>query len=108
MNENYLSYLLSTSNPFTYEMSYEMNANDMWERIQLMLKEITPDVSFIKKDGIRPHRFMKEKLIFKIDVGDLSSEEMEYFRNRLLESLRVPMGFHEYINQPIQYIDEYH
>lgn len=106
MNENYLRYLLSSSNPFSYEMSYEMAPDEMWQRLKVLLDEKKPDITFLKKEGIKSLEFVKPKNILNLNLEVMTTEEMEYFRSRLLESLRVPQRY--FVNTDPIYSDEYH
>jgi hypothetical protein len=111
MNENYLRYLFGTQNPYSNfgEYTFEMDPDEMWERIKLRLEEKCPecyeDISLIKKEGIPEFKFIKETPL-KIDLSIFTDDEMEYFRRRITESLRVPTGYFD--NNLTQYVDEYH
>lgn len=112
MNENYLRYLFGTQNPYSNfgEYAFEMDADELWGRIKQHLENTKPeDISFLKKEGIKSMEFVKPKNMLTINLEMMemmTSEEMEYFRQRLLESLRVPTGYFD--NNLTHYIDEYH
>lgn len=109
MNDNYLKYLLSTASPYgrfndPFEMSFEMDYENVIERLKELLKE--DDISFLKKDGIKPMEFIKKRETISLNLESFTDEEMEYFRQRLFESLRVPQRYFD--NTDPIYFDEYH
>ena len=109
MNENYLKYLFSTASPYgrfndPFQMSFEMNAEDIIERFKALLKE--EDVTFLKKEGIKPLEFVKEKDILSVDLENMTGEDMEYLIRRIKEALMVPPRYFDNTD-PIPF-DEYH
>lgn len=112
MNENYLKYLYSTASPygrFDHPFSFEMDSEDIIERIKALLKE--EDITFLKKEGIKPMEFVKKKSAFdfidNFNLDNLTDEDMENLKARLIEALRVPHRY--FVNtDPTNYFDEYH
>jgi len=108
MNENYLRYLLSDISPYG-----DFSIEDLQSILSTLVYE-EPDITFLKKEGIKPFEFVKEKSVLELDVivGGLewlNTPDMEYFRQRLFESLRVPTQY--FSNNPQQSIsgyDEFH
>jgi hypothetical protein len=114
MNENYLKYLFSTASPYgrfndPFEMSFEMDPESVVERIRALLKE--EDITFLKKEGIKPMEFVKKKSVFDFmddfNLNNMSGDDMEYLKARLIEALQVPPRLFNNTD-PIDYFDEYH
>ena len=110
MNENYLKYLYSTASPYgrfndPFEMSFEMDSENIIERLKALLK--VEDTTFLKKEGIKPMEFIKPTPdVLTLNLEMMTTEEMEYFKRRLIEALRVPARYFE--NTDPLYFDEYH
>lgn len=98
MNENYLRFFTTYSRDLDYPI-----LDTSW-----ILKEIfTPrDYSFLKQE-LKPMSFLpEERRVFTINFDSMCDEEMEYFKRRLIESLRAPTHFNH--TPPTDYFDEYH
>ena len=105
MNENYLTYL--TSNLRLYDDYSLTELYGILGDFTYVYKE--PDISFLKKKGIKPFKFIEEKPILELSMEFLNDPDMEYFKQRLLESLRIPNQY--FSNNPQQSVsgyDEFH
>jgi hypothetical protein len=105
MNENYLRYLMNDLRSHT-----GISVGDIWGSIGDYVYE-EPDISFLKKEGIKPFKFIEEKPILTLDLGNLNDVDMEYFTQRLLASLRTSIPNQYFNNNPQQSVsgyDEFH
>lgn len=103
MNENYLRYLLSDISPYG-----DFSIEDFQSILSTLVHE-EPDIAFLKKEGIKPFKFIEEKPILELNLEWFNDPDMEYFKQRLLESLRIPNQY--FSNSPQQSVsgyDEFH
>lgn len=110
MNENYILHLMNG-----LRVDTGLSIEDMWtvDDLRNVIGDWVwepADISFIKKDGIKPFKFIEEKPILSFNFEHLDDIDMEYFRQRLYESLRIPNRY-LYNNNPQQSVsgyDEFH
>jgi hypothetical protein len=119
MNEDYLRYLTISGITMNYPL-WTTIGEPFYNDADLVIPVKRKDISFIKKE-IPKFQFPKEPIISwgglnqsaGSSLGNVSDEDMEYFRGRLLSSLKLPNWFfnssYGIISDPTpQIFDEFH
>ncbi len=108
-HEDYLRYLMISGTTMNYPL-WTTIGEPFYNDADLVIPVKRKDISFIKKE-VPKFKFPKEPI--SISLGNVSDEDMEYFRGRLLSSLKLPNWFfnssYGIISDPTpQIFDEFH
>lgn len=110
MNENYLRYLFTASGSTMNYPLWTTIGETFYNQADLVIPVKRKEISFIKKEI---PKFEFQSKVLTIDLGNVSIEDIEHIRERLLSSLKLPSWFmnssYGIISDPTtQIFDEYH